>query len=129
MKTSITLSLLLLVLFCNAQKQKKTFTDDIYFSPEPKTVFTGIQNQVHNQTTDLQWLQYNLQQYHRQRQVTFYIGLAAAAVAAGSVATDDKNIQNTLLITSGVISLGGLYSYFKAESYLKKASLPPIQTQ
>jgi len=105
--------------------QKRPVQDDVYFQPEKKPESVFIPLQPGNQQTEFEWMRFNLAQYHRQRQITFALGVASVALTCAGLATEDKNVQTGLLIAGGAISLGGLYSYFRAEKFLKRASSAP----
>ena len=124
-KISLLIAGLLLVNLTMAQNSKKNRPDDIYYTPPGNSVFSKQAAEASAQYSDMEWLRANLAKYHSQRQITFACGVVAAGFAIGSGFVKDETARTALLGTSGVLGVCGVASYFKAETYLKKASLPP----
>lgn len=122
MKTPLTALLLLLALFTTAQKRELK-PDAVYFNPQPKPLITEMQ--VHDYKTEITWLKQNLAEYHKTRQVAFYVSIAGAAATSAALFITDTDKQKIVFSVGTALSLTGLITFISAEKHLKNATLQP----
>lgn len=126
MKTAFILLFLMVSISALAQKPKKQFTDDIYFNAETEKQKTALTTMQVNQNLEYEfnWLKRGLNDYHRQQNVTFWLGVSAVVVTSVAIYTDDTTLKNAAIYGGAALSVGSLASWFIQQKKLKRACNP-----
>ena len=117
MKTIITVLLMFAVcsLYAQSEGKKKKIQDDVYFSPQKKSLKEFSELADKDQASRIVFC---LNNYRKERSTAICIGLLGASASVASASITDKDTKNAVVYASGGALLISSILFLRAERWI-----------